>query len=147
MRFQSAPLCFASLLVVVLGLATPSSSAQSAALALRLGDNIAGVGEVDDINEAVVNDSGEWLVFAGTDNEDDTIDTVIVRNGFLTLQEGTTLGNPPGAKIDAFRSLNIDSRGDSGWELRLRDAPTLYGCFYSTLALPESRRHSRLCLV
>ena len=109
-----------------------STSAQSASVALQKGDEVIGVGIVNDINEGTINDSGEWLVWAGTDNEDQDIDDVLVRNGFLTLQEGTTLGFPSGAKIDAFRSITIDSRGDSGWEFRLRDAPFQYGAYFNT---------------
>ena len=127
---------FSALLLAALSFglaASPLTAAQSAVRAVQIGDTVAGVGTVNKVVEAIVNDSGEWLVHAGTDNEDATIDGVLIRNGFLTLQEGTTVGNPSGARIDVFRSLNLDSRGDAGWELRLLNAlPAIYGLYYNT---------------
>ena len=55
-----------------------------------------GVGLPEVYGHAAVNDSGEWLLFVDTLNPDEDLDVVLLRNGFLTLQE-------PGAARNAER--------------------------------------------
>jgi len=96
--------------------------AQTATVIVRRGQPVQGLGfNAGALEKLAVNDSGEWLVMMNTNNPDENADEVVVRNGFLTLQEGAIVGNPPGASIDEFGSLNIDEKGDSAWEFTLVD--------------------------
>jgi hypothetical protein len=82
-------------------------------------DELSGVGLVTRIDNLAVNDVGDWLVEADTDHADANFDQVLVRNGDLYLREGDPLALPVGASISSFDSININSAGDSGWNLFL----------------------------
>ena len=63
------------------------------------GDSVPGVGLVTRIDNIAVNDNGEWIVEADTDNADTDADTVLLENGSLYLREGDALSFPFGASI------------------------------------------------
>ena len=87
--------------------------------ALAEGDVVAGVGTVTRIDNLAINDFGQWLVEADTDNTNTDTDQVLVRDGALYLQEGQALPAPPGATLDSFDSINLNNNGDSGWNFFL----------------------------
>lgn len=95
------------------------AAAQTPQIIVQRGQAIPGVGNAGALQKFCINNDGEWLVLTNTNNPDEDIDEVILRNGFLTLQEGTVVGNPMGASIDEFGSLNINATGDSFWEFKL----------------------------
>ncbi len=105
---------------LVLPLVTTNvASAFSVSNALLEGDVVPGVGTVTRIDNLAVNDLGEWIVEADTDNADANIDTVVMKNGVLHLQEGQALTSPAGATLDSFDSINLNNNGDSGWNFFL----------------------------
>ena len=87
--------------------------------ALVEGDAVAGVGVVTRIDNLAINDFGQWLVEADTDNANTDTDQVLVRDGLLYLQEGQALPAPAGATLDSFDSINLNNNGDSGWNFFL----------------------------
>ncbi|MFQ5805137.1 MAG: hypothetical protein ACE5I3_01665 [Phycisphaerae bacterium] len=83
------------------------------------GDNVPSVGLVTRVDNLVINNAGSWIVEADTDNPDTDGDSVLLKDGVLLLQEGQDLTEPPGASIDSFDSVTLDSNGDSGWNFFL----------------------------
>lgn len=83
------------------------------------GDTAAGVGVITSIDNLAVNDLGQWIVEADTNNPDIDADGVLIRNGALYLREGGPLDMPGGATIDSFDSINLNNMGDSAWNLFL----------------------------
>ena len=83
------------------------------------GDAVPGVGAITRIDNLAVNDLGEWLVEADTDNADTDADQVVIRDGSLYLREGDALADPAGATINTFDSINLNNQGHSGWNFFL----------------------------
>ena len=78
------------------GLAAAGSTVTITRL-LAEGDPVEGVGNVTAIDAIAVNDSGEWMVEADTDNPDTATDGVVLRSGKLFVREGQALDAPAGA--------------------------------------------------
>ena len=95
--------------------------AQTSTVVLRRGDSIPGYsgGTVTTIERFVVTNNAEWLAIVDTNNPDEALDEIVIRNGILTLQEGTSLASPTGATLGGFNSLNVDTLGDLFWDLTL----------------------------
>jgi hypothetical protein len=106
------------------------------------GDNVAGVGLVTRIDNIAVNNLGEWLVEADTNNADTTADSVLLKDGVLLLREGDSLAEPVGASIGSFDSVVLNNLGNSAWNFFLdgtaggSDDSGIY--FNTTLVVQES---------
>ena len=138
-------------LLVVALLATPAV-AQTPVTLLRAPDpNLApnfststlvpGVGFIIKFNALAINDSGEWLADVTTNAQPVEIADVILRNGFLTLQQGTILGKPQNARITNFRNLNVDNAGNSMWDFEFVVPPgtaTQGGLFFNTKLIAQT---------
>ncbi|MCA9753791.1 MAG: hypothetical protein KC591_16460, partial [Gemmatimonadetes bacterium] len=100
------------------------------------------VGAITRIDNLAVNDLGEWLVEADTDNADTDADQVVIRDGSLYLREGDALADPAGATINTFDSINLNNQGHSGWNFFLSGTAGSgddSGIYYDTsLVLQES---------
>ncbi|MBI4881050.1 MAG: hypothetical protein HY812_15545 [Planctomycetes bacterium] len=84
------------------------------------GDTVIGVGLVTFVDNLAVNNGGETLVAADTDNANTNIDSVLLKDGpTLYLQEGQLLTLPAGAWIDSFDTVNLNNGGSSGWNFFL----------------------------
>ncbi|MCA9286154.1 MAG: hypothetical protein KDA22_13095 [Phycisphaerales bacterium] len=118
------------------GLAAAGSTVTITRL-LAEGDPVEGVGNVTAIDAIAVNDSGEWMVEADTDNPDTATDGVVLRSGKLFVREGQALDAPAGASIGSFDSVNLNSAGKTGWNLFLDGPPSNAdsGIFYETTLL------------
>lgn len=132
----STPLRLGTLPLALAGLALASApaSAQSAQMLLSRGQAIPTVGNITSIDKFAINDNGDWLAVVVT-NAPANKDTIVLRNGFVTLREGTVLGAPAGATFTAPRSLNVDSRGNIFWDLELTPAggsTTITGVYFNT---------------
>lgn len=101
--------------LAVLALLAPLPAAQTPVVLVARGQEIPGVGSVTEILNFAINDSGEWLAHVLTDAA--TNPDVVLRDGFLSLRQGTLLGKPVGSRIASFRSLNIDAQGNSLWDM------------------------------
>lgn len=105
------------------------------------GDNVPGVGNVTSIANVAVNDLGDWLVEADTDNANTDADSVLLLNGVLLLREGDALTAPVGATLDSFDSVGLNGNGDSGWNFFIDGPPTTEDSgiyFNTTLVIQES---------
>lgn len=118
--------------LLLLGVLAGPASPQTALTLLKRGQSVPGVGTITSIDKFAINDSGEWLALVDTNATEDK-DMVVLRNGFLTLQEGTILGTPQGTKIKSIRSLNIDAAGNSYWDVDIEGSPTVaQGVYFNT---------------
>lgn len=105
------------------------------------GDLVPGVGNVTSIDNIAVNNGGQWMVEADTNNADTNTDSVLMRSGALYLREGDPI-DPVGASIGSFDSVNINNAGNSGWNIFLDgtgSTSTDSGVYFnSTLLIQES---------
>jgi hypothetical protein len=83
------------------------------------GDSVTGVGNVTSIQNLAVNNNGDYLVEADTDNPNTDEDYVLLKNGTLLLREGQALPLPVGATIDSFDTVNLNNNDNSGWNFFL----------------------------
>ncbi len=83
------------------------------------GDPIGAVGNLTSIDNVAVNNQADTLVEADTNNADTLIDSVLLKNGVLFLQEGQALAMPAGAAIGSFDAVNLNESGNSGWNFFL----------------------------
>jgi hypothetical protein len=114
--------------------------AQSISVLVQDGDAVAGVGNVTSVANAVVNDCGDWLVEADTDNPNLDFDGVVVRSSAPYLQEGQPLASPLGAAIDSFDDLSLNDAGATSFNFFLDNltSTTDSGVYFdTTLVLPE----------
>ena len=80
---------------------------------------LAGIGKAEVFRTAHINDQGDWLVLIETDHDDEEQDEIVLRNGFLTMREGSFVSQPPGFRVTLFNSMSVDSFGDITWDLEL----------------------------
>ncbi|MCH7701307.1 MAG: hypothetical protein IID37_06435, partial [Planctomycetes bacterium] len=78
------------------------------------GDEVPGVGLITSIDNIAVNNNGQWLVEADTDNPDTNADSVLLMDGVLILREGDPLSAPEGATLGSFDSVTLNGRGNRG---------------------------------
>lgn len=90
-------------------------------IVLQRDDTIGGVGDVTVIQEAGVDDAGNWYAVVDTDHGNTDEDGVFVRNGSPVLREGDAMNVPPGAVVDSFGRLDgsVTDTGTTGWILQL----------------------------
>lgn len=110
----------------LLGLAAAGSITSAAAaqapdpkVLVKEGDTIVGMGSLQSMTYVQINDTGMWTAFIDTDNIDSNRDVAILRNGFVTLREGTTLFSPSNTTLDDFDSINLSETGHLGMCLRV----------------------------
>jgi hypothetical protein len=111
----------AKALVLVLSAAVATAAAGSFKLSIVViqGNAVPGVGAVSSIDNVAVNGLGEWIVEADTNNPDPNVDSVLIKNSALFLQQGQALPLPSGATISSFDSVNLNDMGNSGWNFFL----------------------------
>ena len=78
------------LLSLCLGTSAPAQPFPIDSLVVE-GDVVAGVGTVTSISNLVVNDNGDWIVEADTNNPNTNADVVFIKNGAVLLREGDPL--------------------------------------------------------
>lgn len=131
----------ATLAVLAAASSSSPASAQNVHVAIQEGDHILTLANVRNILSLYVNDNGVWYGEVSTDLGDNTRDNAILRNGFLSLQEGTLLANPVGAHLQAFNDISVNSSGQFGWPFRLRDTAggnsDNEGIFWNTVLLGQ----------
>lgn len=110
---------------VLLGLAAAGSIVSTAGaqfqqkVLIKDNDTIVGIGAMESISYVQVNDIGMWTAWVQTNNSDTTRDVCILRNGFVTLREGSPLFTPPNTILDDFLSVNMSESGHLGMVLKL----------------------------
>lgn len=89
------------------------------------GDIVPGVGGITSISNIAVNNNGEWVVEADTDNADTNTDTVVLRSGALWFREGQLVdpngdpNDPNELTIDTFDAINLSESGAYAWNIFL----------------------------
>lgn len=83
------------------------------------GDAVPGVGAVTLINNIAVNNHGDWLVEADTNNANTDADEVLLRSGVLDWREDDLVVAPLNARLGSFDSITLDDRGHSGYNFFL----------------------------
>lgn len=97
--------------------------AQSREIVLRDGDHILSLGNVNRIDEQVINDNGVWFAEIVSDVSSTSNDGALLRNGFMSIREASLVSDPPGASIQTFTDLWVNAHGNVGWPLNLQDTP------------------------
>jgi len=112
-------------------------SAQTPRTLMHEGDALVGIGLVDAFDNVLVNDPGSWIAHVHSSLADIDLDEVLLRSGFVTLQEGGVLFSPSGARIGAFHSLALNDAGHLALAIDLQDTPTANssGLFWNTVNL------------
>jgi hypothetical protein len=105
-------------LVLFLAAGLPTA-AQTITAVVTAGDPVVPVGNVTAINNLTVNNSGQWIVEADTDNLDTNADEVFFKSGTLLLREGQSLTGLAQGTLGSFDALNMNSAGDGAWNLFL----------------------------
>lgn len=78
------------------------------------GDEVPGVGFITIVSDVVVNNRGEWVVVADTNNTDSNTDEVLLRNGVLIQRERFPIeASGPGRVLFFFNAPTINNNGDS----------------------------------
>jgi len=128
-------------LALVLAAGLPVA-AQTITPALVAGHPVVGVGFITTIESVAVNNSGQWLIEADTDNPDTTADAVKLRSGALFLHENQTLVGVSPGNLSSFDANSINSAGNCGANMFLRNTgstSTDSGLFFNNrLILQES---------
>lgn len=143
MRLRSNASCRCSFRTTATALAGCAFAAVAAAgevtivpLVLEL-DPVAGVGLIMRIDNLAVNNNGQWMVEADTDNTKTDSDTVVIRDGSVYLREGDPT-EPKPATIAAFDAFNLNINGNNGWNLFLSNTiipNNDSGVFFKTVLL------------
>jgi hypothetical protein len=141
--WRPAPLAISAALAFLLPSSTHAQPPFPIVALVVEGDTVAGIGQINTIDNLAVNSDGDWLVEADTTNPDTDADSVLLRTGALYLREGDPLADPPGADIDTFDSINLNAQRDSGWNFFLGGLPgdRDSGVFFNTdLLIQEGGR-------
>ncbi len=114
---------FCAAAVLSIAIAPRTASADDPALEPQLlvleGDSVPGVGLVTGVYNLAINNTGDYLVEADTDNPNNDIDKVLLKNNIMLLQEGQSLPLPLGATLDSFDTVNLNNNDNSGWNFFL----------------------------
>ena len=135
MRRKKVLLTGASLVLSVL--ASPAAYAQTLHQTIQNGDTVVGMGTLTHITNIFINDSGVWLAAVGTDFILENRDEAILRNGFVTLREGSPLLAPEGATIKIFQSLWMIDSGALALSMDLTASLGESGIFWNTLLIVQ----------
>lgn len=99
-----------------------AAAVQSPTPLVETGDLVPGVGLVTRIDDVSVNSLGDWIVEADTDNAVAANDVVILENGVVKFQEGTSLGIPASvaAVLSSGDRMSFNDNGEAMYLLRTR---------------------------
>ncbi|MFG0318799.1 MAG: hypothetical protein ACF8XB_16115 [Planctomycetota bacterium JB042] len=112
---------------VALGVALLASPAAAIDPAIQVtvltqeGQPVGAVGNVSSVANLAVNEAGAWIVEVDTDNANTNIDSVLIKNGVVLLQEGQLLPLPAGAGINTFDAVTLNDNDNSSWNLFLEN--------------------------
>jgi hypothetical protein len=95
-----------------------SAHAQVITTLVKAGDVIPGVGTVTGVDGYAVNNAGEWVVDADTNNPDLNIDRVLIRTGVQYWREDDVFTGS--LRISSWDDLSLNNVGDLGGNLFLR---------------------------
>jgi len=133
MRTQTTLLGLAALgLAPGWALALPGGDQPTVVPLVQQTDTIIGIGELTSITYVSITNDRNWTAVIDTAFSDSDTDGALLRNGFVTLREGTTLFNPPGSVLDDWISVSFADNGHLGMLLRTRQGATVVdGAFWN----------------
>jgi hypothetical protein len=92
-----------------------AAAAQSFTQIVKVGDPIAGVGNVTVVNGLAVDDAGNVLVHVLTDNVNLSLNAAMIDvNAAVVVKEGDAVAQPSGATILSFNGGIVDFAGTAG---------------------------------
>lgn len=107
---RSAGLLAAS---IALAAAAVPAAAQAPVFVLRVGDPVSSGGDaISRLSAGVINSQGQWAVQARTNSTNAAMDQVMIRDGVLSVREGTALASPAGSSVDGFGPFDLDDAGN-----------------------------------
>ena len=114
-----------------------SAWAQAPEVKLRAGDPVIGMGTQIALGSVAINDAGVWLAAVQTDFPLVNRDEALLRNGVVTLREGSLIPSPNGATIRSFDSMSIVRSGHLAlaMEFNVPGGGGNSGVFWNTLLL------------
>ncbi|MCA8981281.1 MAG: hypothetical protein H6831_02590 [Planctomycetes bacterium] len=104
-----------------LALVAPVSAQTITTLALA-GDNVAGVGNITNIERMSVNSAGQWVIEVDTDNPNTNIDHAILSSVGYGNSEGQPLAMPVGATLFSTASVDINGGDELAFSFYLGGA-------------------------
>ena len=115
MRPRSLTLTFSCLLDLG-GLAT----SQTVELLVRENNPVIGLGQIQTIQNLVINNNGGWLVLADTDGPT-SMDYTVLRQGFPAIGESDPVADPLGATVNSLANSTwrYDDAGNILWNFRI----------------------------
>jgi len=131
---------FRSVLVGAL-IASAQLSAQTVETLAQIDDVVAGVGNIQSIENVAVNDNKTWLMVCDTDAPT-AVNSVVLRDGLLLYREGDGVDLPVGATIEGFVDWEIDRHGNLVQHRRICDDGTILDGLYwndRLMALEETQ--------
>jgi len=93
--------------------------AQTASGLLGVGDTVIGMGSIQSITRAKINDLGQWFAYVDTNYSIFNRDQALLRSGFVTLREGDPVFEPEGATFSDLVSIDPSRRGNLGMVLKI----------------------------
>ena len=94
-----------------------TASAQTITTLVKEGDVIPGIGTVTATDGYALNNAGQWIVDADTDNADTNADRVLINTGAVYWRENDAFG---GLNISSWDDHSLNNLGDYGGNLFLR---------------------------
>ncbi|MCH8824177.1 MAG: hypothetical protein IH984_11800 [Planctomycetes bacterium] len=94
------------------------------------GDNVPDLGIVHSVNKVTINNDGVWIVEVIAD--DGYCSNALLRGGDILLSLCSPLDEPKGSYIHKFRSINVNNKGNSGWEFEIVSNNAYLGVYFNT---------------
>ena len=99
---------------------------------IHSGEAVIGMGALEGVFRTGIDDQGMWVAAVDTTFPDSSRDGAILRNGFVTLREGTALLAPPGAtQIGVFGAISLTDSGELGLMLDFQADLPRTGMFWN----------------
>lgn len=114
---------------------TSIALAQTPRLLLQDGSIVVGMGELSTLSYVQVLDSGTWMAQIDTTFPDLMRDGALLRSGFVTLREGSSLFAPPGTTLDEFGSVNLSPDGHLALCLRVQSGGAREALYWNTVPI------------
>src|SRR4051812_7301219 len=107
--------------VVAAACLVSNAHAQSITTLIKEGDTVAGVGTVTGTDGYAVNNAGQWIVEAATNNADPNTNLVLLKTGAIYWRENDPIF---GANISSWDDHSLNNNGELFGNIFLRNATT-----------------------
>jgi hypothetical protein len=113
---------FGAVTLAIVSLVLPPEAGANVTIttATLAGNDIPGVGRVTIVRQIDINNHGDWIAVAVTDNPDLSANIVLLHNGQVMFRQGQVLTAPAGAVLDDFISVALSNTGSVAAVFRIR---------------------------